>query len=149
MAIVDNDTDFKAALGRLSVAQQRQLAASFTDHVLTLCDDVRVAGAISAAKRPDITDVELAALYQAAKSASVESYAQCGQDTEWVAQAGHFVAKAAMASVALASDGTNLAWDAAMDARMARTCATIAAGQGTVNREADAQYRILEQQQNR
>ncbi|MBI5041856.1 MAG: hypothetical protein HZB57_11865 [Gammaproteobacteria bacterium] len=146
---IDNDTDFKTALGRLSIAQQRQLAASFTDHVLTLCDDVRVAGAVSAARRPDITDIELAALYQAAKSASVESYAQCGQDTEWAAQAGHFVAKAAMACVEPTSDSANPAWDAAMDARMARTCATIAAGQGTVNREADAQYKILEQQQNR
>ncbi|HWS03881.1 MAG TPA: hypothetical protein VN448_10880 [Gammaproteobacteria bacterium] len=146
---IDNDTDFKAALGKLSVAQQRQLAAGFTNNVIGLCQDVRVAGAVSAAKRPDITDIELAALYQAAKSASIDSYAQCGQDTEWSAQAGHFVAKAAMACVASAADSTNLAWDAAMDARMARTCATIATGEGTANREADAQYQLLEQHQNR
>ena len=146
---IDNDTDFNAALGKLSAAQQRQLAAGFTDSVIALCADVRVAGAVSAAKRPDITDIELAALYQAAKSASIDSYAQCGQDTEWSAQAGHFVAKAAMACVAPASEGANLAWNAAMDARMARTCATIAAGEGTINREADTQYRMLEQYQNR
>jgi len=146
---IDNDTDFKAALSMLSAAQQRQLAAGFTENVIALCQDVRVAGAVSAAKRPDITDIELAALYQAAKSASIDSYAQCGKDTEWSAQAGHFVAKAAMTCVAPAADNANIAWDAAMDARMARTCATIATGEGTANREADAQYRLLEQYQNR
>lgn len=143
----DNDTDFKLALSKLPLAEQRKLAAEFTCNVLALCQDARVAGAISAAKRPDITDVELAALYQAAKSASIDSYAQCGQDTEWSSQAGHFVAKAAMACVAAANDAANLAWNAAMDARMARTCATIATGEGTANSEPDAQYKILEQYQ--
>lgn len=146
---IQNDTDFKGELAKLTINQQRELAARFTDSVLSLCNDVRVAGAVSAAKRPDITDIELAALYQAAKTASIDSYTQCGQETDWSAQAGHFVAKAAMACVAPAGGSTNLAWDAAMDARMARTCATIASGEGTVNREADAQYRILEQHQNR
>ncbi len=146
---IENDTDFKAALTQLPVDRQRQLAAAFTDSVLGLCEDVRVAGAVSAAKRPDITDIELAALYQAAKSASIDSYAQCGQDTAWSAQAGHFVAKAAMACVAPVADTANFAWDAAMDARMARTCATIASGEGTANSEANAQYKLLEQYQNR
>lgn len=146
---IQNDTDFKAALGKLSVVQQRELAARFTDSVLALCNDVRVGGAVTAAKRPDITDIELAALYQAAKTASVDSYTQCGKETDWSAQAGHFVAKAAMACVAPATERVNLAWDAAMEARMARTCETIARGEGTVNSEADAQYQLLEQYQNR
>lgn len=146
---INNDTEFKTVLGKLPVALQRQLAASFTDNVLALCNDARIAGAVSAARRPDITDIELAALYQAAKSASVDSYTQCGKETDWGAQAGHFVAEAAMSCVAPVNDGVNLAWNAAMDARMARTCATIASGEGTANREADAQYRLLEQYQNR
>lgn len=146
---IQNDTDFKAALGKLSVVQQRELAARFTDSVLALCNDVRVGGAVTAAKRPDITDIELAALYQAAKTASVDSYTQCGKETDWSAQAGHFVAKAAMACVAPATERVSLAWDAAMEARMARTCETIARGEGTVNSEADAQYQLLEQYQNR
>ena len=146
---IDNDTNFKAALSKLTLAQQRQLAARFTDNVLALCNDVRVAGAVNAAKRPDITAVELAALYQAVKSSCINSYTQCGHEGDWADQAGHFVAKAAMACVAPATNTVNLAWGAAMDARMARTCATIAAGEGTVNREADAQYRILEQYLNR
>jgi hypothetical protein len=40
--------------------------------------------------------------------------------------------------------GDNLAWEAAMQARMARTCQTVAEGTGTENREAEEQYRILD-----
>ncbi|MCU0840822.1 MAG: hypothetical protein MUC79_03760 [Thiobacillaceae bacterium] len=141
---ISNDKEFKAVLGGLSVSQQRQVAARFIDSVLALCDDVRVAGAVSAARRPDITEVELGALYQAAKAASVESYTQCGRETDWAAQAGHFVSKAAVICVKPVAANENLAWDAAMDARMARTCATIAGGEGTETREAEQQYRILE-----
>ncbi len=145
---IQNDVDFKNALNALSVDQQRALAVSFTDSVIALCDDARVAGAVSAARRPDISDIELAALYQAARTASVESYTQCGKETDWAIQAGHFVANAAMACVAPASKQANLAWDAAMQARMARTCETISSGEGTTNREVDHQYRLLEQYQN-
>ncbi|MFZ5484633.1 MAG: hypothetical protein ACOZB0_10425 [Pseudomonadota bacterium] len=141
MAIL-NDKDFKAALGRLDPARQRLAAARFVESVLALADDVRIAGAVNAAKRPDITDVELAAMYQAVKSASVESYTQCGRETDWADQAGHFVAKAALNCVKPASD--SLAWDAAMAARMARTCAVIAGGEGSESSEAQAQYRILD-----
>ncbi len=139
---IGNDKEFKAALAGLDPARQRLLAARFVDSVLSLCNDVRVAGAVNAAKRPDITEVELGAMYLAAKAASVESYTQCGHETEWATQAGHFVCKAAVNCVKPASD--NLAWDAAMEARMARTCAGIAGGEGTETREAEAQYRILD-----
>jgi hypothetical protein len=141
---ISSEKEFKAALDGLPMAQQRQVAARFAESVLILCRDVRVAGAVSAAKRPDITDPELAAMYQAAKSASVESFTQCGHETDWAAQAGHFVSKAAMACVQATESSTNLAWDAAMDARMARTCSSIASGEGTETHEAEAQYRILD-----
>jgi hypothetical protein len=141
---ISNDKEFKAALHGLPPARQRQVAARFIDSVLALCNDVRVAGAVSAAKRPDITEVELGALYMAAKAASVESYTQCGRETDWATQAGHFVCKAAVNCVKPADSHENLAWDAAMEARMARTCATIAGGEGTETREAEQQYRILE-----
>jgi hypothetical protein len=54
------------------------------------------------------------------------------------------VAKAAVACVRPAEEGENLAWDAAMSARMARTCETVATGEGTGNNESEEQYRILE-----
>ena len=141
--VISNDSDFKAALNGLSIAQQRLVAAEFVESVLVLCPDARVKAAVGVAKHLGISDAELAPVYQAANTARVESYTQCGKETDWQAQSGHFVAKAALACVRPASVAGNLAWDAAMDARMARTCEGIASGAGTENREAENQYRIL------
>ena len=141
---ISNDKDFKSALAALTVAQQRQLAARFAQQVYPLSNDVRIKAALDAAGRTDISDIELSAAAQAANSARVESFTQCGKETDWSAQAGHFVAKAAVACVRIAVPGDNLAWDAAMQARLARTCQTVAEGSGTENSEAEAQYRILE-----
>lgn len=141
--IINSDSEFKNALKRLSVAEQRQIAARFAESVLTLSSDPRVTAAIHGALRTDITDDELAVLYQAARTASVDSYTQCGHVTDWLNQAGHFVAEAASACVMPVERGANLAWDAAMRARMARTCETIANGKGTENREVAHQYRVL------
>ncbi len=141
---ITNDKDFKEALVGLSTALQRQLAARFTESVLTLTADSRVVGAVGAAMRPDITDAELASVYQAARTASVESYTQCGRECDWMTQAGHFVSKAATACVQPAEAGGNLAWEAAMQARMARLSEAIATGLGTQNSEAEEQYRRLE-----
>ncbi|MGA7178419.1 MAG: hypothetical protein WBX11_02365 [Thiobacillaceae bacterium] len=140
---IGNDSEFKAALSGLSTARQRMVAVCFAENVLALCHDARVKGAINTAKRTDITDAELAAAFQTARAASVETFTQCGHECNWISQAGHFVAEASMACVKPAEPGGNLSWDAAMLARMARTCETIANGRGTDNAEAIAQYRIL------
>jgi hypothetical protein len=142
---IQNDSEFRSALSGLSVAEQRRLAARFTESVAALCKDPRVSAAISAAGRADVSDGELAMVYQAAKSANVESYTQCGREADWLGQAGHFVAEAAMTCVTPAAQARNLAWEAAMRARMARTCEAIARGQGTENREAEQQYRMVEE----
>lgn len=140
---IRNDSEFKVALNSLSLAQQRQVAAMFVENVLYLSNDARVRAAVGAAKRVGIAEIELEPLCHAANTARVESYTQCGRETDWEAQAAHFVAKASLACVRPADAAGNLAWDVAMDARMARTCETIARGEGTENREAEAQYRIL------
>lgn len=140
---LSNDSEFKAALNDLSRAGQRLVAARFAEHVLVLSQDTRLKGAINAAKRTDITEDELAAAAQSAKAASVDSYTQCGHECDWNSQASHFVAQAALACLKPAEPGGNAAWDAAMHARMARTCKTIASGHGTDHAEAEAQYRIL------
>jgi hypothetical protein len=75
-----------------------------------------------------------------AKAASVDSYTQCGHDCDWNKQTSHFVAEAALACF---RPDDNSAWDAAMHARMARTCEGIANGEGTDNAETAVQYRIL------
>jgi hypothetical protein len=140
---ISNDKEFKAALAGLPGARQRQVAARFVERVLALSGDARVKAAVAAAGRGDISDAELAVAAQAANTARVESFTQCGRETDWGAQAGHFVAKAAVACVR-ATEVDAIAWDAAMQARMARTCQTVAEGSGTENREAEEQYRILE-----
>ena len=141
---ISNDKDFKATLAGLSTAQQRQVAARFVQRVFGLSNDVRIKAALDVAGRADISDAELTVVSQAANTARVESFTQCGKETDWGAQAGHFVAKAAVACVKAAEPGESLAWDAAMQARMAKTCETVATGEGTENREAEEQYRILE-----
>jgi hypothetical protein len=141
---ISNDKDFKTTLAGLSTAQQRQVAARFVQPVFPLSGDARIKSALEAAGRAGIADAELALASQAANSARVESFTRCGKETDWSAQAGHFVAKAAVACVKPAAAGDSLAWEAAMQARMARTCQTVADGAGTDNREAEAQYRILE-----
>ncbi|MDD2880113.1 MAG: hypothetical protein PHQ58_06725 [Rhodoferax sp.] len=141
---IQNDKDFRAALAALPITGQRQVAARFVRQVLDLCGDVRVRAALAAAERADISAAELVLVAQSVHSARVESYTQCGRDTGWAPQAGHFVAKAAEACVRAAATGDNLAWDAAMQARLARTCQTVAEGIGTENNEAQAQYQLLD-----
>jgi hypothetical protein len=140
---IDNDIEFKAALGDLPRAEQRHIAARFAENVLALCKDPRVKEAINAAKRTDLTDDAYSAALHAAKAASVDSYTQCGHECNWNDQAGHFAAEAALACFRPNEPGGNTAWDAAMHARMARTCETIAIGEGTANDEAAEQYRML------
>lgn len=141
---INNDQEFKAALKALTLPQQRQVGGLFVERVNGLNSDVRVRAAIATARRGDVSDAELVALYHGTNSARVESFTQCGHECDWRSQAGHFVARAALACVRPADAGGNLAWDAAMDARMACTFDQVASGQGTETREAEAQYRILE-----
>lgn len=141
---ITNDSEFRAALAALPLAKQRQAAARLVEHVVALCDDPRVKAAVNAARRADITGPELEVVYMAARTAAVESYTHCGQEGDWKGQAGHFTAEAAMACVAPEARAEHLAWNAAMSARMARMCETIATGHGTETGEAEAQYRILD-----
>ncbi|HNQ04450.1 MAG TPA: hypothetical protein PKH69_07535 [Thiobacillaceae bacterium] len=140
-----NDSEFKSALATLDLAQQRRVAALCVERVLDLTDDARVRAAVDAARRGDLAEAEAEALHQAAKAARVESFTQCGREADWAAQAGHFVARAAVSCVKAPAQGENLAWDAAMHARMARTCQGVAQGSGTETREAEAQYAILDE----
>ncbi len=146
---ISNDNEFKAALDGLSEAGQRQVAARFAQNVLALGKDHRLKTAIDTAKRADITRDELATAFRSANAVSVDSYTQCGHDCNWNSQAVHFVAQAVLAGLKPAEPGSNAAWDAAMHARMARTCESIANGDGTGNSENAAQYRILEEFLNR
>lgn len=138
---INNDSEFKTALSGLPGNRQRQVGARFAESVLVLSQDVRVKNAIEAAKRKDIAKDELDDVCKSAKRASVDSFTQCGKECDWISQAGHFVAQAALVCL---EQGGSPAWDAAMNARMARTSESIATGIGTDNAEAAAQYLILD-----
>lgn len=141
---ITNDQEFKTALAGLNMIQKRKVAAAFVESVLPLCSDPRVATVITIAKRDDVTELELAAAYQLANTARVESFCNCGQEIDWKIQTSHFVARGAMDCVKPATEKTNLAWDAATDARIARTCHGIDSGTASEQqREAEIQYQIL------
>ena len=146
MTSIDSDTDFKAALARLPLPQQRRVGKRFVENVIALSGNPRVGKALAAAEDADANAGDLAEAFNAAKSSAIESYTLCGRDSDWLQQASHFVAAAAAAclvSPEQAEQGKSLAWTTAMNARMATTCAKIAAGQEDDHAEVKTQYRIL------
>lgn len=146
MSTITNDNEFKSILGKLTTVQQRIVGALFVENVLNLCDDRRIKNAIAAAKNSATSLDELAAAHKSAKAASVERFTPCGKDADWLKQAGHFVAEASATCVTpdeQLMQMDNLAWNTAMHARMAKTCETIAAGEGSENQEREQQYQIL------
>jgi hypothetical protein len=141
---INNDKDFKVALAGLLLAHQRKMAVSFTRRVMDLCYDARIKGVLLAAERADITEPELLLAEHAAHQVRVRSFGECSHDTSWSLQAGHFVATAAKFCVSVPAAGENIAWNAAMQARLARTCQEAADGDGIINAESTAQYELLE-----
>lgn len=100
------------------------------------------------AMEPDAEDEEREEAYKAAKSIAVQTYTACGRDADWDAQAEHFVASACSAALtpdALITEKQNLAWKAAIQARMAKNCMMIGSGEGEVDNEAVIQYEIAEE----
>lgn len=141
---IKNDREFKAALAELGDVGRRQTAAYFVQQVFDLSGDPRVKAALDLAGRSDASAAELSVAAAGVNTARVESFTQCGRDTDWHSQASHFVARAAQECVKPSVDLAAL-WEAAMQSRMARICKSLAEGEGTSDREAVAQYQALEQ----
>lgn len=145
MANISNDHDLRDALNGLSPERQRILGAKFCRNVIHLCKDERVARAVEAALNSAASDAELEDAYKTAKGFATKTYTDCGKDTDWLAQAEHFVAASAAAAltpVAQLADKTNPAWKAAVQARMAENCAMMEEEEGDIQTEADRQYGI-------
>ena len=148
MATISNDQDLRAALNGLSAPQRRIIGAKFTEHVIGLCKDGRVTRAVQTAANPDANDADLQDAYRTAKSYAAKTYAACGKDTDWLAQADHFVAASAAASLTPPSqlaEKVNVAWKAAVQARMARNCEMMEQDEGEAQTEAEYQYRIADE----
>jgi hypothetical protein len=148
MTNIQSDTDFKTALSRLPLPQQRRVGKRFVESVIELSGNPRVSKAIGIAEDADASTGELTESFNMAKSAAIESYTLCGREADWLQQAGHFVAAAAAACLAppdQAEHSGNLAWTTAMNARMATVCAKIAQGEQDDHAEVEKQHRILDE----
>ncbi len=144
MANINNEAQFKEAIGPLDSNIQRQLAALFTEHVLELTDDNRISNGTGVASDPDASEGELSASFKTVKAATIESHTRCGSEGDWKAQAAYFVARACEA--ALMPEGykkAGPALQAATSARMARTAWSIDSDEGGESGEREAQYQIL------
>ena len=144
MTTINNETQFREVAGTLDGNLQRQLAAQFTEHVVELTDDSRIANNVGVATDPGATPAELAASFKTVKAAAIESHTRCGSEGDWKAQAAYFVARACEA--ALMPEGykkAGPALQAATSARMARTAWSIDTDDGSETGEGEAQYQIL------
>jgi len=145
MAKISNDHELRAALAGLSADRQRVLGAQFAKSVIALNRDERVARAVETALNIEASPAELEDALRAAKGYATRTYTDCGKDTDWLAQADHFVAAATAAALSQdAGDRQNRAWKAAVQARMAVNCAQMEDEQGELESEAGRQYRIAE-----
>jgi hypothetical protein len=113
--------------------------------VLHLCEDARIRLAVATGMNANAPAAERDEAFRAAKAFAVKTYTDCGRDTDWLAQAAHFVGAAAAACLTPAGQpgaDVNSAWKAAMQARMARNCEMIERQDGEEHNEAERQYGI-------
>jgi hypothetical protein len=144
MTQISNEAEFRHALAGLDADRQRAVAALFVKHVLPLCDDERIAPVTDVAAREDVPEDKLAEALRTARTTTTDCHARCGAAGDWSAQAGYFVARAAVAALTPAGQMPGgPAWQAAMASRMAKTCEAIVTGDDSLGRESEEQYRIL------
>lgn len=147
MSAINNDSAFKAALDGLGETQQRRVAALFTRQLLSETHDIRVRQAVETLLDGDgdADEETLASLAHSVKSAIIASHTRCGAESDWEEQQRYFVARAAYACVASRSQSKNdnLAWQAAVACRTARTCGLIFSDSPDASQENIQQYQIL------
>ena len=145
MTQINNDTEFRQAIGQLDYNKQRELAGMFVNNVIGLCTDDRVGRVVKVALDSSANDDEVAAAQKTSKAATFDCHTRCGSEGDWKEQAGYFVARAATAALMPESQsrGGGPAWQAAMSCRMARTSQLIDNEAGSDSDEIEQQYQIL------
>jgi hypothetical protein len=142
---ITNDQQLRKALNTLDLLDQRSLGAKFVSSVSQLCPHDVIDQGLQALENIEQSPSGLETAHRNVKSLAIEKYTACGRDADWAAQAEHFVASA-LAACLLPDDQVNaqenLAWRAAMQARMARNCEMIMNDQGELDNEAARQYAI-------
>jgi hypothetical protein len=145
MAKISNDHELRNALDALAAEQQRIVGARFARSVMRLCQDDRVRRAAEVASDPNADPSSLEDALKAAKAYATKTYTDCGKDTDWLAQADHFVAAAVAAALTppeQVSGKANPAWKAAMQARMAKNCEMMEEEGTEAEGEPERQYQI-------
>lgn len=145
MASINNDQQLRSLVDQLPLEQQRALAAEFAQGVAKASENQRLKHALAVALNSDSSEQEREDAYKAAKSIAVKTYNACGRDADWDCQAEHFLAAAIAAALtpdALLSDRLNLAWKAAIQARMSKNCMMIISDSGELENEANRQYQV-------
>lgn len=142
--MITNDREFRAALDGLDARQQRLAAVRFVEDVLPLCTDERINRAMVVAADGGASATALADALKSVKAATIDCHARCGAEGDWDAQAGYFVARAAIAALTpLGQLPGGSAWQAAMSCRMAQTSKSIVSGENSGELETERQYAIL------
>ena len=144
--VITNDKELKQALKKLPIEDQRQLAARFVESVLYLSNEPSIKRALDVVKNKERTPVEFEDAYKNVKSLAVKTYTACGENADWSAQAAHFVAEAAKACLTPEEQldpKQSLAWQSAIQARMAKNCAMIENEEEVIDNEAQKQYQIV------
>lgn len=141
MSTINSDTRFREALEALPLERQREIASRLVKNVLSLSDDPRLGAVVEAAAHGGDLDTA----FKTAKRVSLDAHARCGTEGDWNDQAGYFVARGAQAAVepVVRTAGKNLAWKAAMQCRMARTCLAAELDEDSHDMETGAQYQLL------
>jgi hypothetical protein len=145
MAKIQNDQQLRDALNGLDPDRQRLLGARFARSVIRLSKDERVNRAIETGLRESCTPGECDDAFRAARAYATKTYTDCGKDTDWLAQADHFVAAAAAAALTpetQLAERQNRAWKAAVQARMAANCELMESDTVADEGEAQRQYAI-------
>ncbi len=144
---IKNDQEFKQALEKLSIADQRLVSAQFVESVLYLNNEPLIKRALEIVNNKNHTSIEFDDAYKNVKSLAVKTYTNCGENADWSAQAAHFVTEAAKACLTPEEHLEtiqNLAWQCAIQSRMAKNCAMIESEQDVIDNEAKKQYAIVD-----
>lgn len=145
---ISNDKDFRSVLDGLSESERRIVAGRFVKNVMHLSRDPLAEKALEITQKSERSAQELEQAYRSARSYAATSFTECGSDTDWMSQADHFVATALAASLlptGTIAKGKNLAWQAALEARMAKNCELLERDDAEEHNESQRQYEILEE----
>ncbi|MCB1858077.1 MAG: hypothetical protein KDI63_07385 [Gammaproteobacteria bacterium] len=148
MSTITNDQQLRQALTALSLEQQRSLGVQFAANIrLPKIGDSELSRVLVSASQSGNDSRTQEFAYQSAKSIATRTFTACGNDADWQLQAEHFVAAscaAALTPEGLLAQGSNPAWKAAIQARMARNCLMMDDASGDIDNESQNQYRITE-----